>query len=340
MIQRPLAPAASRSSDARLMTSPHLPARVVAAFANRIDQIGRASLKAAQVRTSAHYREGGHSRDAVRDDAAALAYAVVRMPATYAACVRAFDLAAAQMASFAPSTLLDLGAGSGSATLAAAAVWPQLADAHLIEPNARLAALASDVVARETGMNVQLQPHDIRAPGTHLLPADLVTLSYVLAEQAEAEIPALIARIASAVTGLIIIVEPGTPQGYARILAARTALIAAGLEIIAPCPHASACPLPAGDWCHFSVRLQRSAGHRALKDADMPFEDERFSFVAAARPGLGHRAHARLIRPATIEKGFADLALCTGTGLETRRIRRRDSSDYKRAKGLTWGDAV
>ncbi len=322
------------------MTSPHLPARVVAAFASRMDQIGRANLKAAQVRTSALYREGGHSRDAVPDDAAALAYAVVRMPATYAACVRAFDLAAEQAVGFAPKTLLDLGAGSGSATLAAHAVWTGLTHAHLIEPNAKLAALASDVVGNSTGLTAQLEAQDIRASGTRLPLADLVTLSYVLAEQPEADIAPLIARIAAAVAGMIVIVEPGTPQGYVRILAARDALIAAGFDILAPCPHAATCPLKTGDWCHFSVRLQRSAGHRTLKDADMPFEDERFSFLAAVRPGIGHPAGARLIRPATIEKGFADLALCTPSGLETRRIRRRDASDYKRAKGLDWGDVV
>ncbi len=322
------------------MTSPHLPARVVAHFASRMDAAGRAPLKAAQARASALYRDGGHSRDAVPDETAALAYAIARMPATYAACVRAFDLAAEQASLFAPNSILDLGAGPGSAALAAMAVWPSLSDAHLIEPNVALAALAQDIVAEETGKALRIERHDLLARTVRWPVADLVTLSYVLAEQAAAEIPGLITRIAASVTGLIVIVEPGTPQGHARILAARDALAAAGLETLAPCPHTGLCPLPDGDWCHFSVRLQRSAGHRALKDADMSFEDERFSFVAAARPGVGARAAARLIRPAEIEKGFADLALCTSTGLETRRIRRRDAVDYKRAKGLQWGDGV
>jgi ribosomal protein RSM22 (predicted rRNA methylase) len=322
------------------MTSPHLPPAVVVHFASRIDAIGRAALKSAQARTSALYREGGHSRDAVPDAAAALAYAVVRMPATYAACVRAFDLASIQAPDFQPNSLLDLGAGTGSATLAASAVWPTITQATLIEPNAALSALSQDVIAADTTLATQLHNADIRAPKSAWPSADLVTLSYVLAEQPEADVRALMTRIAASATQMIIVVEPGTPQGYARILAARNALAAAGLTTLAPCPHANACPLPAGDWCHFSVRLQRSAGHRALKDADVPFEDERFAFLAAVRPGIGTRADARLIRATTIEKGFADLALCTSAGLETRRIRRRDAADYKRAKGLDWGDAV
>lgn len=322
------------------MTSPHLPARVVAHFASRMDAVGRTPLKAAQARASALYRDGGHSRDAVPDATAALAYAIARMPATYAACVRAFDLAAYQTPDFAPKTLLDLGAGPGSATLAATAVWPSLQSGLLVEPNAALAALATSVMDAETGMTSQLLHHDILQRSAPLPSADLVTLSYVLAEQTAADIPELVTRIATSVTGLIVIVEPGTPQGHARILIARDALAAAGLETLAPCPHTAPCPLPPGDWCHFSVRLQRSVGHRALKDADAPFEDERFSVVAAARPGLGTRSGARLIRAATIEKGFADLALCTTDGLETRRIRRRDAAAYKHAKNLQWGDGV
>ena len=77
-----------------------------------------------------------------------------------------------------------------------------------------------------------------------------------------------------------------------------------------------------------------------LKEATVPFEDERFSFVAAVRGAPVAMAGARLIRPAVIEKGFADLPLCTTTGLETRRIRRRDATAYKSAKALVWGDDI
>jgi len=262
------------------------------------------------------------------------------MPATYAACVRAFDLAAWQAPEFAPRRLLDLGAGPGTATLAALAVWPRLAAAHLIEPNAALAGIAAALIPTTTDLPFELSAQDLGQSGAALPMADLVTLSYVLAEQTREQAAALVARAAATVDGLIVIVEPGTPAGYARILEARDALTAAGLHILAPCPHAASCPLPAGDWCHFSVRLQRSAGHRHLKDADVPFEDERFSFVAASRGILGTPVAARLIRPARIEKGFAELSLCAASGLATRRVRRRDAGAYKAAKRLDWGDAV
>jgi ribosomal protein RSM22 (predicted rRNA methylase) len=301
----------------------------------------RAPVRAAQMAMSTIYRDGGHSRLAVPDATAALAYAVARMPATYAACVRAFDLTAQRNPHLAPRRILDIGSGPGTATLAAGAVWSTLATAQLLEPNAALADIARHMLAA-SDITGQLQATDLAtfAASSSATPADLVTLSYVLAEQPDAQIAQLVTGLVPHVAQAIIIVEPGTPQGYTRILLARDALIASGLTILAPCPHAAPCPLPAGDWCHFSVRLQRSAAHMGLKDASVPFEDERFSFVAAVRPPAALPLVARLIRPQTVEKGFADLALCTPTGLETRRVPRRNKPAYKAAKSLDWGDEV
>ena len=323
------------------MTSPNLPPVVLEHLAARLTAARRAPLQAAQAAMSAIYRDGGHSREAVPDAAAALAYAVARMPATYAACVRAFDLAAHRMPEFAPHSLRDLGAGPGTAALAAAAVWPALTTAHLIEPNPSLAAVATDLLATASTLAHTSDAADMRRLPPPTGPAaDLVTLSYVLAEQRAEDIAPMLAQVASHVGRLIVVLEPGTPAGFARILKAREALSAAGLHIVAPCPHMHACPLPSGDWCHFSVRLQRSSAHMQLKDATVPFEDERFSFVAAVRDTGIAPAACRLIRPATIEKGFADLTLCTVGGLESRRVRKRDGAAYKAAKALQWGDEV
>lgn len=320
------------------MTSPNLPSAVTAHLAALLDAAKRAPLKAAHDAMSAHYREGGHSRAAVPDAAAALAYAVARMPATYAACARAFDLVAKRMGGWEPRSLLDLGAGPGTAALAASAAWPSLDRGVLIEPNPDLRALAKAFLATTALGSAANEPYDI-----HRLPAiraaDLVTLSYVLAEQSLETVADLIARIAPLIGRLIVIVEPGTPAGYARILAARNALIGSGLNIVAPCPHNRACPLTDGDWCHFSVRLSRSAAHMQLKDAHVPFEDERFSFVAATRGGK-RPAWGRMIGPSSVEKGFVDLKLCTDAGLDGRRVRRRDPSAYRAAKALAWGDEV
>ena len=51
------------------------------------------------------------------------------------------------------------------------------------------------------------------------------------------------------------------------------------------------------DWCHFSERLQRSRDHMIAKGARVPFEDERYAYVAVSRVPVVHPASARIIKP-------------------------------------------
>ncbi len=89
-------------------------------------------------------------------------------------------------------------------------------------------------------------------------PHDLVTIAYVLDELSPEAGAQLVAAAWRATAALLVIVEPGTPAGWRRILAARDALIAAGATISAPCPHEAPCPILPPDWCHFAVRLARA----------------------------------------------------------------------------------
>jgi ribosomal protein RSM22 (predicted rRNA methylase) len=137
----------------------------------------------------------------------------------------------------------------------------------------------------------------------------------------------------------LLIVEPGTPAGYARILAARGQLVAAGATVAAPCPHQATCPLSPPDWCHFSQRLARSRAHKQLKGADVPFEDERFSYVVLTRNPVEQRASRVLAQPA-VGKAEISAKLCTPDGLAIAKVPRRDKAAYARARHWRWGDAV
>jgi ribosomal protein RSM22 (predicted rRNA methylase) len=97
--------------------------------------------------------------------------------------------------------------------------------------------------------------------------------------------------------------------------------------------------LQAPDWCHFSQRLQRSQAHRQIKGAELPFEDEKFSYVALARtPAV--RLPSRVLTPPVVSKVEVSARLCTPDGLATVKVPRRAREAYARARRWRWGDAV
>lgn len=271
-----------------------------------------------------------------RDDA--LAYALARMPATYAACAAVFEQVGGVVPGFAPRSLLDAGCGPGTGSWAAREAWSSLADIAWLDASAPFLELArrlaGDVLAAAaTRGDLTAGPFP---------KADLVLASYALAEVPPAAQAQVIANLWAATEGVLAIVEPGTPAGYARLLSARDQLIAAGAAILAPCPHQAPCPLTAPDWCHFAVRLPRSRDHKLAKGAAAPFEDEKFAYLAAARPGVTSLARTpRVLARPRVGKPGIELKLCTETGaLETRFVPRRDKPAHAAVRRLDWGDAI
>jgi ribosomal protein RSM22 (predicted rRNA methylase) len=132
------------------------------------------------------------------------------------------------------------------------------------------------------------------------------------------------------------LIEPGTPDGFARIRAARTALIEAGAHVAAPCTHDNACPMSGGDWCHFSQRLSRSRDHMLLKDAQVPFEDERYAYVVVMREKLA--SGARILAPPLESKPGLTFKLCDENGLRAQFVASRNKEEYRRVRKRGWGD--
>jgi ribosomal protein RSM22 (predicted rRNA methylase) len=321
------------------MISPDLPAALRGALEAKLQGVSRnvAAERAAVI--SKTYREGGSSV-AIRDDTDALAYALARMPATYAADVASLNALAEIRPDFAPTTLLDIGAGPGTATWAAAEAFPSLRSFTLLDANDVLRTLALQLID-DSGRSgrTSYERGDARALLANAEPADLVIASYVIGEVSEAERASLASLMWEKTGDTLLVVEPGTPAGYARIIALRKQLISAGAHVAAPCPHDEACPLQPPDWCHFSQRLQRSRAHKQVKGAEVPFEDEKFSYVALARAPVERRRSRVLAQPA-VGKVEVITKLCTPRGLEIARIPRRDKAAYTEARRWRWGDAI
>lgn len=322
-----------------------LPAELREAIAQKLEGVSRHALAERARRISEHYRGGGASVAVVRDEMDALAYAVSRMPATYAAARNVLERLKERCPEFAPRDALDLGAGPGTASWAAQDAWPEIERIAQIDANHVLLQVGK-VLAQSSSCKARREAEQTRQGLSDAmrsdLSAELVILSYTLAEVAAREIEAVVCGAWRACKGALVIVEPGTPAGYERILRARDLLKAEGARIAAPCPHELACPLTPPDWCHFAQRIARSRDHMLLKSAELPYEDERFSYLVAVREELFHPAEgSRVLARPDVNRAGITMQLCRIDGrCEVAEIGKRDREAYRIAKKKDWGDEL
>lgn len=305
-----------------------------------LEGVALADLKRASDLLSRRYRaETRDGRLHISDDLAAKAYLAARLPATYAAVRASLDSAAEVCPDFAPQSMLDVGAGPGTALWAARGCWPSLENATMIEASPAIRAVGSSLAGNSGFASLNWRAGDVVREKLDFPQADLVTIAYVLDELAPDDRRKLVAQLWASTRQMFVIVEPGTPAGWQRILDARKALIELGAVIAAPCPHQLECPLVAPDWCHFSRRVARSRIHRMTKDAEVPWEDEKFIYLAAVRQP-SEAVEARVIAPPRVGGGKVSVKLCKGDGTaEERLFTKRDGDFFRWARRADWGDA-
>ncbi|GAA2343206.1 small ribosomal subunit Rsm22 family protein [Dactylosporangium salmoneum] len=274
------------------------------------------------------YRGGAPADEPLlRDMVDATAYAAYRMPATHAAIAAAFG----QLPPLGLSSHVDLGGGTGAGAWAARDVFGRI-ESTVLDQVPEALRLGRRIAAAES---FAWQEWRLGEPVPE---ADLVTASYVLTELDEQGRATLVEQARAAARKAVVLVEPGTPQGYRRILDAREVLIAAGWHVAAPCPHQLACGMQGRDWCHFAARVNRSALHRRLKDASLGYEDEKYSFVAATREPVPN-AVGRVVRHPAFRKGLVTLQVCRpATTVGPLLVPKREGPLYKAARDAEWGD--
>ena len=300
-----------------------LPVEIRQSIEERADALGFTALQRAATAMSEAYREGRVARLADSDRVAA--YLVTRMPATYAAAYSVLREVGARISPVA--SILDVGAGTGAASLAARAHFPQ-ASLTMIERDAAFSSAArhflpeAKLIARDVAQIEELPPHD------------LVIAVYSLGEFGVKLSP----RLWKAAKVALVLIEPGTPRAFTVIRKVREDLLSAGAHMVAPCPMSEACPLPESDWCHFAARVERSSLHRRVKGGELGHEDEKFSYIAVAREPVDI-ASARIIRHPRHHPGLIEIETCTNTGLHSERIAKRDRDRFRAARKASWGDA-
>ncbi|HTC93427.1 MAG TPA: small ribosomal subunit Rsm22 family protein [Terriglobales bacterium] len=336
-----------------------LPAALEHGIEDQLSAFDRKGLARAVEELSRSYRNpsasGGLSTGFINNDLQRAAYLLTRLPATYAAIHAVLREVKERMPGVEVRSLLDLGAGPGTAMWAAAEIFSELEQIMLIEQSNGFIRLGQKFAASAPSAAIQTSrwgEADLKHE-TQLPEHDLIVISYALGELPSTSRSRLLLSAWRAAAKVIAVIEPGTPRGFEVILHVRDELLQKKAHLIAPCPHEKQCPMslcgtavpgcvsPASkikqDWCHFAQRLERTSLHRKLKAGELGYEDEKFSYIAASRQSVP-LAEARVVRHPIQLKGHIKLELCTREGLKQETVTRSQGGVFKIARKAKWGE--
>jgi ribosomal protein RSM22 (predicted rRNA methylase) len=265
------------------------------------------------------------------------AYLMSRMPATYAAISRVLQEIPHDEN---VETVLDIGSGPGTGLWAVREQFDRLKSYVGFEGDQCFISLAER-------LNTGVSDHSVewvvgRYPkGLPNIKADLVLMSYTVGENSPKTVVETIDHLwKHNVSEWLVVVEPGTPKGFNSILEIRDQIVEFGGYIYAPCKGAYNCPLTGQDWCHFSVRLERSSLQKKIKDATLPYEDEKFCYLIARKTPVSFLENeSRIIKKPMIRPGHITLDACSSSGLERTTISKSQKETYRTAKKTEWGDS-
>lgn len=320
----------------------HLPKELQEAIALEADKFKLQEILAAREQLTERYR-GPHAKNRalIASDVQRCAYVVARLPATYAVICRVLQELMQRANAPVLHSLLDLGAGPGTAMWAAEQFLPEIAHYSLVEQDSALMAFGKRLASHAdvTSMsNAQWHLQSMEAL-TGIVQHDIVILSYSAGELPQSAINPLIEACWQLAKQYLVVIEPGTPKGFELIRAIRRQLVELGGHLVAPCPHAAACPMSDGNWCHFSERIERSFLHRRIKKGTLGYEDEKFSYIIASKVPCQF-PEARVLRHPQKHSGHVTLELCTAEGLKQQVVSKRTPEAYKLARKLEWGSAI
>lgn len=316
----------------------HLPEVIQERIENIIKSFSPSVLKKAQENLSSNYRQKNTSESVFNSNEQAIAYLATRLPATFATVFSCMEKFSHLHPSFYPSSILDVGAGPATASLALSFLYPAIKSTHLIEKNAAAINLGKKLLSSAEIANISWLSKDITSM-EEVPSADLCIFSYSLNEISNIE--KMLENLIKTKFSVFVFIEPGTPTGYQNILRARSFFLSKNYSILAPCSHQKTCPIKGSDWCHFSVRLERTKLHKMLKGGELGYEDEKYSYLIVSPEMLNFCTQDRIIRHPFIGKGHQKFTVCSTDGLlKERIITKKDKELYKEAKDLHWGDLL
>ena len=226
----------------------------------------------------------------------AIASVTFRLYPHYAMTKRVLSESSSLLPNFQPKRVLDFGTGCGSAAAASWDVFGKSLDwFHLIDASKTMRevseSLLKEMVSYEEGDDTEKKV-DLSSPrittSAHMSTDsdsafDLCLSSFTMAELPDS--PSILAAAALMYEklrpgGLMVVLEPGTPDGFANIRMIRNMLLDCcpegedACQIIAPCTHNGPCPMERNYGNRRERRATSTASKSKVNESDSDEEDE------------------------------------------------------------------
>lgn len=280
-----------------------------------------------------------------KDDRERLVYLLTRLPQT----TLVLEEVLRSLQTIVPEArhFRDFGAGPGNLVWALDALNWSYDSLQLIERDEPMRELGTALLAEAPHHETSKLGWHVRLDEKVLQTVDVSVASYSLGEVQESLRKTIVSKLWKESRYGMVIIEPGTPQGFSVIRALRTQLIEEGAMIQAPCTHEQACPMTPKDWCHFKLNCKRPSFLKQTKNSTLGYEEENYSYVVAIKACeiseealSSARPYGRLVRPLLRRSGHVSLDLCTQTGIERITMSKKDGELYKECRKLSLGDVV
>ena len=305
---------------------------------NRLLSENKASniIENAQTISNRYRKNDGKGKRLLTNESEAVSYVISRMPATYAAVYSAFKQILANY-NEKMTSLLDVGAGTGAGTWAVNEI-ENMSQITCLEIEKSMSNIGKKLMKNTALDNVQWKSYDILQDEI-VEKADIVLTSYMINELPEQKRENAVLKLWQATNKLMVVIEPGTPEGFKNILNIRNLIKEQGGYIVAPCCCNGECPIKENDWCAFYARVARSSIHRQAKGGNLGYEDEKFSYIAFSKMPVEITGE-RILRHPQINSGFVKVKLCTADGIQEKTYSKKDGEIYKKIKKLDAGEKI
>lgn len=283
----------------------------------------------------------------IKDSVDIAAYLGMRVPATYAQIASALLQLKEVMPEFKVESLLDLGSGPGTAVWAAKMVWPSLKRAACLDNDGNFLSVGRELFSK-SGLSVDIswEPDSLRSDfGSKNHKFDLVIIANVLNELTEEERIKVVSRAFTQCSGVLVIVEPGTPKG-AKIIEEAYQTFENKKFLVAPYINNSF--VEGGEhWIHFPQRFIRPEFQRRVRQQmrastlmASDWEETKYAYIALSKYEPKTSSWGRLLSPIKKQKAWFDLTVLTAKGIEKLQVFKKDKEKYNLVRKLKWGDLI